>query len=414
MDINSIRKDFPILNRNFIYLDSAATSQKPRQVIDAIRNYYENYNANVHRSIYSLASEATEIYESSRKNIADFIGARDNEIIFTRNTTEALNLLSYSLQSKLEKGDEVLLSRMEHHSNLLPWLRLESHGIKVKFIELDSEGNMDEEDFKSKLTKNVKLVSITHVSNVLGTINNIEFFGKMAKENESLFVVDGAQSVPHLPFKINDYIDFLAFSGHKMLGPMGIGVLYGKYSLLEGLPPFMQGGEMVKSVSLERVIYEDPPVKFEAGTPNVEGAVGLSAAVDYLKKIGMDNIRKHEYELGKRALELAESNKLIEYYGPRDSRKRSGLISFNLKSKKYDRIVKDLQSKSIIAGKLIHSHDVAEFLGDKSVFARSGYHCAEPLFKYLGINGSVRFSWYLYNTIQEIEKAFESLGEINV
>jgi len=182
MDINSIRKDFPILNRNFIYLDSAATSQKPRQVIDAIRNYYENYNANVHRSIYSLASEATEIYESSRKNIADFIGARDNEIIFTRNTTEALNLLSYSLQSKLEKGDEVLLSRMEHHSNLLPWLRLESHGIKVKFIELDSEGNMDEEDFKSKLTKNVKLVSITHVSNVLGTINNIEFFGKMAKE----------------------------------------------------------------------------------------------------------------------------------------------------------------------------------------------------------------------------------------
>ncbi len=414
MDSESIRKDFPIFKRNFIYLDSAATSQKPYQVIEAIKDYYENYNANVHRSIYSLANEATEIYEKSRKNVADFIGAKSEEIVFMRNTTEALNFLSYALQSKLQKGNEILISRMEHHSNLLPWLRLESHGIKVKFAELDKEGNIDEEDFKSKLGKNVKLVSLTHVSNVLGTVNNIEELGKMAKENESIFVVDGAQSIPHLPFRINDNIDFLAFSGHKMLGPMGIGVLYGKYSLLEDLPPFMQGGEMVKSVSLERIIYEDPPVKFEAGTPNVEGAVGLSAAVDYLKRIGMENIRSHEQNLGKKALELAESNKFIEYYGPKDFKKRSGLISFNLKSKNYDKIIQGLRSKSIITGKFIHSHDVAEFLGNKSVFARSGYHCAEPLFKYLGVNGGIRFSWYLYNDVKEIERAFESLGELNV
>ncbi len=414
MIASDIRADFPIFNSNFIYLDSAATSQKPVQVINAIVAYYEKYNANVHRSIYSLAQEATDLYENSRRKVADFIGAKKDEIIFTRNTTESINMLSYVLSKNLKRGDRIILTKMEHHSNLLPWLRLRERGILVDFIDLNSDGTLNYEDFKNKMGRDVKIVSMTHISNVLGTVNDVTEFGKIAKEFGSYFIVDGAQSIPHIPFKVNDYIDFVAFSGHKMLGPMGIGCLYGKYEILQDLDPFMEGGEMVRSVSYDKIEYEDPPVKFEAGTPNVEGAVGLGAAVDYLSSIGMENVRNHERKLTKLALELAKENKKIEFYGPENPELRSGLISFNLKSKNYERIIKGLQSMGIVTGKFIHPHDVAEILSTKYVFTRSGYHCAEPLFKFLGVNGGVRFSWYLYNTEEELTKSFEALGDISV
>ncbi len=411
---SDIRSDFPILNSDFIYLDSAATSQKPVQVINAIVQYYEKYNANVHRSIYSLAQEATDLYENSRKKVADFIGAKNEEIVFTRNTTESINMLSHILSKGFKKGEKILLTRMEHHSNLLPWLRLREKGVIVEFVDIRKDGTLDLEDFKSKIGKDVKIVSMTHVSNVLGTVNDINEFGKIAKEFGSYFIVDGAQSIPHIPFKVNDYIDFVAFSGHKMLGPMGIGCLYGKYEILQSLDPFMEGGEMVRNVSYEEIQYEDPPVKFEAGTPNVEGAVGLGAAVDYLSSLGMENVRNHERKLTKLALELSNENPKIEFYGPNDPDLRSGLISFNVKSKNYENVMKGLKSRGIVTGKFIHPHDVAGILNAKYVFTRSGYHCAEPLFKFLGVNGGVRFSWYVYNTEDELVKSFEVLGDISV
>ncbi|MCL4412317.1 MAG: cysteine desulfurase, partial [Candidatus Thermoplasmatota archaeon] len=284
------KEDFPIFKKKFngksmVYLDSTATTQKPKQVLDAIVNYYEGSNANVHRSVYKLADEATELYENSRSNVAEFIGARSNEIVFTRNTTESLNLLSFTIGESLRKGDRILITSMEHHSNILPWMRLEERGIYLDYVGFDKEGHLDIEDLKSKLKRETKIVSVTHQSNVLGTINPIEEIGKAAKENGSTFIIDAAQSVPHMPFKMKEQYDFIAFSGHKMLGPMGIGVLYGKYHLLEEMPPFNRGGEMIKDVDFHSAIFEDPPIKFEAGTPNVEGAVGLAAAVYYLKKI---------------------------------------------------------------------------------------------------------------------------------
>lgn len=414
MIASDIKRDFPILNGNFIYLDSAATSQKPKSVIDSIVNYYEKYNANVHRSVYKLAEDATDIYEGSREKVAKFIKARKEEIIFTRNTTESINMLSFLLLGKLNKGDKILLTMMEHHSNLLPWLKLRDYGINIEFINIDKEGYLDMEDLKAKLDRNVKIVSMTHVSNVLGTINNIDEIGKMVKEYESLFIIDGAQSIPHIPFSVNENIDFLAFSGHKMLGPMGIGVLYGKYELLRDLGPFMQGGEMVRSVSLSRIEYEDPPIRFEAGTPNVEGAVGLASAIDYLNSKGMENIMAHERELTKLALELAQDNRNIEFYGPTEPGRRSGLISFNMRSKNYEKIIRGLKNRGVITGKFVHPHDLSEMLGRKSVYSRSGYHCAEPLFQYIGVNGGVRFSWYLYNTHDDLVEAFRSLGDLNV
>jgi len=417
MTWSRIREDFPILNKKvngkrIVYLDSTATTQKPRQVIDAIVNYYENVNANVHRSVYRLGDEATEAYEGSRKKVADFIGARTEEIVFTRNTTESLNLLSYSLEGTLKQGDKILITSMEHHSNILPWMRLERKGIKLEYVGFDDEGLLDMEDFKRKLTKDVKIVSVTHESNVLGTINPVEEIGKMAKENSSIFIVDAAQSVPHMPFRVNEYYDFVAFSGHKMLGPMGIGVLYGKYDFLDRMEPFNRGGEMIKDVDFHSVVFEDPPLKFEAGTPNVEGAVGLAAAIDYLKSIGMENVRAHEKTLTSMAMKGIDSLKNVIYYGPRDPEKRGGVIAFNVNSGM--KIKRSLERENVRVDSLYHSHDIATFLDGYNVYVRSGHHCAEPLARTLGITGTARASFYVYNDEEDVRAFLEALGGIDV
>lgn len=411
------KEDFPIFKRkingkNIVYLDSTATTQKPKKVIDAIVDYYENYNANVHRSVYKLADDATEIYEKSRVKIADFIGSKGEEIIFTRNTTESLNLLSYSLEETINKGERILITSMEHHSNILPWMRLEERGVKLDYVNFDADGLLDLEDLKAKLKKETKIVSVTHQSNVLGTINPISEIGKMAKENGSTFIVDAAQSVPHMPFRIKEEMDFVAFSGHKMLGPMGIGVLYGKYDLLDRMPPFNRGGEMIKDVDFHNVVFEDPPIKFEAGTPNVEGAVGLAAAVDYLKAIGMENVRTHEKHLTSMTLEKLDEMKNVIYYGPRDPEKRGGVIAFNVKNEA--EIKRKLEKRNIKVDGLYHSHDIATFLDDRNVYVRSGHHCAEPLMRTLGLTGTARASYYVYNGDEDVTAFLNSLGEINV
>ncbi|MCL4334273.1 MAG: SufS family cysteine desulfurase [Candidatus Thermoplasmatota archaeon] len=409
------KDDFPIFNKRvngkrIIYLDSTATTQKPRQVLDAIIGYYEGSNANVHRSVYKLADEATEVYERSRKNIGDFIGSRENEIVFTRNTTESLNLLSYTVGESLKKGDRILITSMEHHSNILPWMRLEERGVILDYVGLDEMGHLDLEDLKSKLKRETRIVSVAHQSNVLGTINPIEEIGKIAKDNGSIFIVDAAQSVPHMPFRIREEYDFVAFSGHKMLGPMGIGVLYGKYNLLEEMPPFNRGGEMIKDVDFHNAIFEDPPIKFEAGTPNVEGAVGLSAAVDYLKNIGMEEVRRHERYLTSITLKSLDGMKNVKYYGPRDPDERGGVIAFNVKDT--TNLKKDLEGRNIKVDRLYHSHDIATFLDDRNVYVRSGHHCAEPLMRTLNITGTARASFYVYNGDDDVEAFISSLSEI--
>jgi cysteine desulfurase/selenocysteine lyase len=409
------KEDFPIFKKmingkRIIYLDSTATTQKPRQVLDAIVDYYEGANANVHRSVYKLADEATEMYENSRTNVARFIGAKENEIVFTRNTTESLNLLSFTIGESLKKGDRVLITSMEHHSNILPWMRLEEKGIKLDYVNLDKDGHLDIEDLKLKMKKDTKIVSVTHQSNVLGTINPVEKIGKIAKENESIFIIDAAQSVPHMPFRVREEYDFVAFSGHKMMGPMGIGVLYGKYHLLEEMPPFNRGGEMIKDVDFHSVIFEDPPIKFEAGTPNVEGAVGLSAAIEYLKKIGMEDVRKHEKYLTSITLKSLDDMKNVKYYGPRSVDERGGVIAFNVKDT--TNVKKDLERKNIIVDKWYHSHDIATFLDERNVYVRSGHHCAEPLMRTLNVSGTARASFYVYNGNDDVDAFIGSLSEI--
>ncbi len=412
---NGKREDFPIFRkkingRGIVYLDSTATTQKPRQVLDAIVNYYEESNANVHRSVYKLADEATELYENSRNNVADFIGARNSEIVFTRNTTESLNLLSFTIGEQLKRGDRVLITKMEHHSNILPWMRFEERGVNLDYVDIDEEGHLNLEDLKSKIKKETRIVSVTHQSNVLGTLNPIEEIGKIAKENGSTFIVDAAQSVPHMPFKVREQYDFVAFSGHKMLGPMGIGILYGKYDLLDRMPPFNRGGEMIKDVDFHSVEFEDPPIKFEAGTPNVEGAVGLSAAVDYLKNIGMEDVRNHEKHLTSLTLRRLEDMKNVTYYGPRNPNERGGVIAFNVKDS--TNVKRNLDKKNVRVDNLYHSHDIATFLDEKNVYVRSGHHCAEPLTKSLGLTGSARASFYVYNGEDDVDAFINSLGEI--
>lgn len=417
ISVSDCKEDFPILRRKIngkriVYLDSTATTQKPKAVIDAIVEYYEQYNANVHRSVYKLGDEATELYENSRKNIADFVGSKREEIVFTRNTTESLNLLSFTLEESLKKGDRILISSMEHHSNILPWMRLESKGIELEYVDLDGDGHIDIEDFKRKLTRNTRIVSITHQSNVLGTINPVEELGKIAKENGSIFIVDAAQSVPHMPFKVSENLDFVAFSGHKMLGPTGIGVLYGKYDLLEKIPPFNRGGEMIRDVDFHKVSFEDPPIKFEAGTPNVAGAVGLSAAVDYLKRIGMDNVRSHEKQLTSKTLTLLKDMRNITFYGPRSADERGGLVAFNVRNE--INVARKLEGSNIKVDRMYHSHDVATYLDERNIYVRSGHHCAEPLTKLLNVYGTARASFYIYNTSEDVDDLIVSLGEMVV
>lgn len=414
MDVNKIREDFPILKRKIrgkraVYLDSTATSQKPRAVIEAIVNYYENYNANVHRGIYSLSEEATELYERSRKNIGNFIGAKDDSIIFVRNTTEAINLISYSYGKFLREGDEILTTIMEHHSNIVPWQFLGKKGVKMLFADIKSDGTLDMDDLMRKIGKKTRIVTLTHVSNVLGTINDVIELGRIAHDHGAIFIVDGAQSVPHMPVDVGKIgADFLAFSGHKMLGPMGIGVLFGKREILDEMDPFMGGGEMIREVHVYGSTWADVPLKFEAGTPNVEGAVGLSAAVDYLRSIGMDQVREHEKSLVSYSLKRLSEIDDIQIYGPMDPEKRGGVISFNFKNIRSDKISAHLREEGI----MIHPHDVATILDMDSVMVRSGHHCAQPLMERLNIPATSRASFYIYNDRDDVDALYDALLKV--
>jgi cysteine desulfurase/selenocysteine lyase len=386
-----IHKDFPILNRvinsnPLVYLDNAATTQKPKAVISSIKDFYLLNNANVHRGIHTISEEATEAYEKARDKVADLIKAPDSsQIIFTKNATEAINLVAHSWgMDNLKKDDVILLSRMEHHANLIPWQVLAGlKGARLKFIELDGQGRLKVDQIGGLLKKRVKLVSITHVSNVLGTINPVKEIVRMAHDEGAVVMIDGAQSVPHLPVDVCDLdCDFMAFSGHKMLGPTGIGVLFGRQELLEKMSPFITGGEMILDVTWENATWCDPPHKFEAGTPCIAQAVGLGTAVDYLKGIGLDSVKTHIHELVTHALErLKEIDNLI-LYGPGPD-ERTGVVSFNVPG--------------------IHSHDLATLLDEQGVAIRAGHHCAQPLIESLGLSGTARASFYIYNTKEDVD-----------
>ena len=396
-NVQKIRQDFPILKikvngKPLVYLDNAATSQKPKQVISAMTEFYEKYNSNIHRSIHKLGEEATRRYEESHQKAADFINADFEEIIFTKGTTESLNLAAYSLGSTLKKGDEVVLTQMEHHSNLVPWQQIaKARKAKLKYIEISKDGTLNEESIKKSITKKTKVVSVVHASNMLGTINDAAKISKIAHENNALFVLDAAQSVPHLKIDVKKLnCDLLAFSGHKMLAPTGIGVLYGKKHLLEKMPPFQYGGHMIKEVTWNNTTFTNLPWKFEAGTANIAEGIGLGAAIDYLNKIKMKNITKYDKELTEYAMKRMSEIKGIEIYGPRKG--RMSLVSFNIKG--------------------IHAHDTAAILDSEGIAIRAGHHCTMPLHSLLGIQASARASFYLYNTKEEIDKLISGIEKV--
>ena len=392
-DFKTIIKDFPILNRKInekklIYFDNAATSQKPKVVIDALSNFYSNTNANIHRGVHTLSMESTYLYDEAKDKIAEFINApNSNSIIFTRGTTESLNLIADSWgQSNLKEPDNIVITELEHHSNIVPWQELiKKTKSKLKYIPINSDGTLNLTNINNIITKNTKLVSLTHVSNGIGTINNIKEIIKIAKSIGAITVIDAAQSAPHMPLDVIDLdCDFLTFSGHKMLAPTGIGVLYGKKELLESMPPYQKGGDMILEVTFNKSTWNEIPFKFEAGTPNIAGAIGLSAATKYLMEIGMQNIREHEIELTKYAYNNLMNINGIEILGPENIDIRAGLISFNIPD--------------------IHPHDLGTFLDSKGIAIRTGHHCAMPLIKKLGSHSSARASFYIYNTNHEIDK----------
>ncbi len=393
LNIEKIRADFPILKRKIYgkqiaYLDNAATSQKPRQVIEAVRTYYEQSNANVHRSIHKLSEEATELYEDAHKKTAKFIGANNDEIVFTKNTTESINLIAYSwARNSLKKGDKIVLTEMEHHSNIVPWQQVAiEKGCTIEYIGLTETGELDEAEARTKLKK-AKLFAFTHVSNVLGTINDAEKLTKIAHENGAVVVLDAAQSVPHYAIDVARVKpDFMAFSSHKMLGPSGIGVLYGRKDLLLNMPPFLTGGDMIREVTFEKSTWHDLPMKFEAGTPNIEGAIGLASAIDYLQQTGMKSIEQHEQGLTEHAIFRLSKIKGIHIYGPV---KRTSLVSFNIDK--------------------IHAHDLASILDREGICIRAGHHCAMPLMSRLAIAGAARASFYLYTTLEEIDMLIDGI-----
>lgn len=416
-----LKQDFPFFNnegKTLTYLDNAATTQKPSAVIEAISDFYTNHNSNVHRGIYRLSEETTDLYWKARENISRFVGNRDaRQLVFTRNATEALNLLSYSLGKGLKPGDEVLLSIMEHHSNLVPWQFLQERGVKLRFTDINDDGTLNVDDFRNKLNSRTRIVSITQCSNLLGTINDVAELGRISHDNGSIFIVDGAQSVPHMPVDATRLdCDFLAFSGHKMLGPMGIGCLFGKAELLEKMPPFNGGGEMIKEVYPDHSVWADPPDKFEAGTPNVEGAIGLSAAVDYLRKLGMENVREHEKDLIGYTLKKEEETglKSLVSYGPKDTGQRGGIYTFNLGELHPLSMDEELSSMEIKMGSAIHPHDVGTQLDRDNIAVRAGHHCAMPLTHRLNVVATSRASYYIYNSRSDIDKLFDSLSKIQV
>jgi cysteine desulfurase/selenocysteine lyase len=405
-DASEIRKDFPILQRkvnghDIIYFDNAATSQKPLQVIEAVKEFYERHNANVHRGVHTLSQESSKLYEEAHEETARLVNARGiEEIVFVKNTTEAINLVAYSLAlHMLGEGDEVITTVMEHHSNIVPWEMLSKiRGFKVKYADVKGDGTLDFESLEGLITERTKIVTVTHASNVTGVINDIAKISKLAHQNNAILVVDGAQSVPHMPVDVRKLdIDFLAFSGHKMLAPTGIGVLYGKRELLEKMEPFIGGGDMIRSVKYDKIKgctieWHHLPWKFEAGTPNVCNAIGLAEAIRYLKRLGMENVREHERQLTQHTLKLLQENESVEVYGPRDASTKCGIVSFNVRG--------------------LNHHDVALIFDSFGIMVRSGYHCAEPLHHRLGVEGSVRASFYIYNTMDEVERFIEVLREI--
>jgi cysteine desulfurase/selenocysteine lyase len=402
LDIEAIRKDFPILHQKvhgkpLVYLDSAATSQKPRAVLDALDKYYTFSNANVHRGLHVLAERATEIFENARGKVAKFIGAeRPEEIVWTKNATEALNLVAHAYGRKfLKAGDEIVVSIMEHHSNLVPWhLLARDRGCVVRGVGLNPDGTLNLSELDRLLSsRKVKLVALTHVSNVLGTINPIPQISAKVRAAGAVLVVDGCQAAPHLPVDVRQLgADFYAFSGHKMLGPTGIGVLYGRYALLEKMDPFLGGGEMIEEVRIDSSTYKEPPLRFEAGTPPIAQTAGLSAAIDYLSAIGMERIRAHEKQLLAYALEKLGKVKGLKIHGPKDVEIRSGVISFEFGD--------------------IHAHDVAHILDSEGIAIRAGHHCAQPLMEWLDAASTARMSVYLYTTKEEIDRLVAGLEKV--
>jgi cysteine desulfurase/selenocysteine lyase len=395
-----LRNDFPILRKKIngkelVYLDNASTTQKPNSVIESITDFYTNYNSNIHRAVYQLAEEATALYEQSREKIANFINVRPEEIIFTRNTTESINLIAHSwARTNLKKDDGIAISELEHHSNIVPWQILSQEiGTRLEYVGIDDNGFLDLEYLVDLISsKKVKLVSLSHMSNVLGTIVPIERIIKIAHENNIPVLVDGAQSVPHMPVDVKKMdCDFLVFSAHKMLGPTGVGVLYAKKEFLEKMRPFMGGGDMIKEVFKFHTNYNEVPYKFEAGTPNIADVVGFGAAIDYLEKIGMENVRKHEIDLTEYALKSILSMKYVTVYGPRDPNYRGGVISFNIAD--------------------IHPHDLATIMNDHGIAIRSGHHCAQVLMQRLDVPATSRASFYIYNTKEEIDKFVNAIKE---
>lgn len=405
--IASIREDFPILKRRvrdnqlLVYLDNGATTQKPKQVIDTITHYYSHINANVHRGIHELSEEASELYEEAHQKVSDFLNAGFKEIVFTKNTTEAINTVAYGLASTINKGDEIVLSRMEHHSNLVPFQQLAKRtGAVIKFIEIENLDNLDLTSAEKVITDKTKLVSFPHMSNVLGSITPAKEIIEMAHEHGALTLLDAAQSVPHMKVDVKDLnADFLAFSGHKMLAPMGTGGLYGKEEHLEKLHPLLYGGDMIRSVDYEEATWNDLPWKFEAGTPNVSGGLGLGAAIDYLSNIGMDRVREIEHYLTEYAMKRLAELDFIEVYGP-DASQRGGVISFNVTGGEN--------------GVFVHPHDVASVLDEKGIAIRAGHHCAQPLVtSIMSLPATSRMSFYIYNTTKEIDYTIDALTEVN-
>ena len=402
LNVKKIRQDFPILKRKvmggkqLVYLDNAATTQKPLAVIDAISDYYSNYNSNIHRAVHQMAEEATIAYEETRQKVAKFINARHtDEIIFTRNTTEAINLVSYSWgRANVSRGDKVVISEIEHHSNIVPWQILtQEKGAKLEYVGVDDSGYLKMQEYEKYLaSKKVKLVSLSQMSNVLGTIVPIEKMIKMSHEKGIPVLVDGAQSVPHMPVNVQKMdCDFMAFSAHKMLGPTGVGVLYVKREILEKMQPFMGGGDMIKEVHKYETRYNDLPYKFEGGTPNIADVIGFGAALDYLTNIGMDRVREHEIEITKYALDKITGVKGVTLYGPPNVKDRGGVVSFNIGD--------------------IHPHDLATIMNDRGVAIRSGHHCAQVLMERLDVSATSRASFYIYNTKDEVDTFIDALSE---
>ncbi|MGE7603232.1 cysteine desulfurase [Peribacillus sp. NPDC097675] len=398
MNPYEIRKLFPILDQEvngqpLVYLDSAATSQKPAAVIEAIEKYYRGFNSNVHRGVHTLGTKATDAYEGAREKVRKFINASSTEeIIFTRGTTTSLNTVAKSYGgANIKEGDEIVISYMEHHSNIIPWQQLaKEKGAVLKYIPLQEDGTISLDDVRATITDDTKIVSVMQVSNVLGVINPVKEIAKIAHEHHAIMVVDGAQSTPHMKVDVRDLdCDFFALSGHKMVGPTGIGVLYGKKELLEKMEPIEFGGEMIDFVGLYESTWKELPWKFEAGTPIIAGAIGLGAAIDFLEGIGMDQIEQHEHKLAAYAIEKLSEVEGLTIYGTKDPEKRAGVVTFNIND--------------------VHPHDVATVLDADGIAVRAGHHCAQPLMKWLDVSSTARASFYLYNTEEEIDKLVSGL-----